>query len=64
MENPTYVEVLYMMLADALFSCNEAEPVGVARNRVIGRIDQEELDALTALINERRKLYTEQPPKL
>ena len=51
-------ELLFAMLADALFSLEPNEPVGRARARILGSATIEELAELAQLINESRKLYT------
>lgn len=55
---PSRVEILYMMLADALFSTDTGEPVTVARERVLAGVGGDERADIERLINLRRQYYT------
>lgn len=57
----TQAEILYMLLADALYSCDPAESVKQAKDRVLRGVNREDLAALDALVMERRKLYAQEP---
>lgn len=54
-------EILYMLLADALYSCDPTESVKQAKDRVLRGVNREDMAALESLIVERRKLYAKEP---